>query len=62
MCDRYLNYNVSEKTDIWVGIYVLNKIMQMLGCVAYTIALARHPFEEQQKLAIINGKYYMPSE
>ena len=31
----------------------------MLGCVAFTIAFARHPFEEQQKLAIINSQYIM---
>ena len=33
MIDKYKRYNVSTKVDIW-----------MLGCVAYTLVYAQHPF------------------
>jgi AP2-associated kinase len=48
MIDQYLGYRVDTKADIW-----------MLGCVLYTICFARHPFQDAQKLAIINGHYNM---
>ena len=32
----------------------------MLGCVAYTLCYAQHPFMESQKLAICNAHYNFP--
>ena len=46
MFDKYMRWNVTTKVDIW-----------MLGCVAYTLCDALHPFQESQKLAIINANY-----
>ena len=51
MCDQYCKYNINEKVDVW-----------MLGCVLYTILFKKHPFQEAQKLAIINAHYYIPEE
>lgn len=51
MIDQYQKYTVNTKVDIW-----------MLGCVLYTLCFAKHPFQEAQKLAIVNGHYYMPDE
>ena len=49
MIDKYRRSNVSTKVDIW-----------MLGCVAYTLCYAQHPFMESQKLAICNAVYHFP--
>ena len=49
MIDKYRRANVSTKVDIW-----------MLGCVAYTLCYAQHPFMESQKLAICNAVYHFP--
>ena len=51
MIDQYLNYSVNTKVDIW-----------MLGCVLYTLWFAKHPFQEAQKLAIVNAHYSIPDE
>jgi len=32
----------------------------MLGCVLYTLCFASHPFQDAQKLAIVNAHYFMP--
>ena len=34
----------------------------MLGCVLFTILTAKHPFQDSQKLAILNGQYFYPQE
>ena len=51
MCDRYSEYPVSEKVDIW-----------SLGCVLYTMAFKEQPFFNAQKLEIINGNYNFPRD
>ena len=51
MCDRYGEYTVSEKVDIW-----------SLGCVLYTMVFKEQPFMNAQKLEIINGNYNFPEE
>lgn len=32
----------------------------MLGCVVYTMCFFQHPFQDAQKLAIVNAHYFMP--
>jgi len=51
MCDQYCKYLINEKVDVW-----------MLGCVMYTIMFKKHPFQDAQKLAIINAHYFIPFE
>lgn len=51
MCDQYCKYLINEKVDIW-----------MLGCVMYAIMFKKHPFQDAQKLAIINAHYFIPDE
>ena len=51
MCDRYGEYTVSEKVDIW-----------SLGCVLYTMVFKEQPFMNAQKLEIINGNYNFPKD
>ena len=51
MCDRYGEYTVSEKVDIW-----------SLGCVLYTMVFKEQPFMDAQKLEIINGNYNFPKD
>lgn len=48
MSDKYKNYVVNEKADIW-----------MFGCIMYTLCFYRHPFQECSKLAIVNAHYMM---
>jgi AP2-associated kinase len=33
--------------------------MWMLGCILFTLCFAKHPFQDAQKLAIMNGQYNM---
>lgn len=49
MCDQYSKHKVNEKVDIWA-----------LGCILYTLIYKRHPFQDSQKLTIINAHYYCP--
>ena len=51
MIDQYQRYPVGTKVDIW-----------MLGWVLFTLWFAKHPFQEAQKLAIVNAHYYIPDE
>ena len=51
MCDNYSKFVVNEKVDIW-----------MLGCILYTILFKKHPFQDAQKLTIINAYYNFPSD
>lgn len=51
MCDQYSKYFINEKVDVW-----------MLGCVLYTVLFRKHPFQDAQKLAIINAHYYISEE
>jgi len=49
MCDMYSKYLVNEKVDIW-----------MLGCIFYSLMYKKQPFQDAQKLSIINAHYYIP--
>ncbi|CAE6917760.1 unnamed protein product [Symbiodinium natans] len=56
MADVQLNYRkgyaITEQVDIW-----------MLGCILYTLAFYRHPFQDNATpMAIWNAKYFIPSE
>lgn len=51
MCDPYSKYPIDEKVDIW-----------MLGCILYAILFQKHPFQDAQKLTIINAHFYIPEE
>ena len=50
MLDLYSNKVVGPSGDIWA-----------LGCALYFLCFQKHPFEDAEVLAIINGKYRMPS-
>jgi len=50
MIDQYLGYKVDLKVDIW-----------MVGCTLYSLCFSRHPFQDAQKLAIVNASYLMVS-
>lgn len=56
MADVQLNsrkgYTISELVDIW-----------MLGCILFTLAFYRHPFQDNATaMAIFNAKYFIPSD
>ena len=51
MCDPYSKHPINEKVDMW-----------MLGCILYAILFQKHPFQDAQKLTIINAHYYIPDE
>ena len=50
MIDLYARYKIDFKGDSW-----------MLGCVLYTLAFCKHPFQDQTQLAIVNGHYSFPN-
>jgi AP2-associated kinase len=49
MCDVYARQEVSTKVDVW-----------MLGCILFTLAYFKHPFQNQNQLAIVNVHYFFP--
>jgi AP2-associated kinase len=49
MIDKFKRWNVNTKADIW-----------MIGCVAFTMIFAEHPFKDAQKLAICSANYNFP--
>lgn len=56
MADIELNfrkgYVINEQVDLW-----------MLGCILYTLAFYRHPFQDNATaMAITNAKYFIPSD
>jgi len=56
MADVQLNgrkgYRITELVDIW-----------MLGCILYTLAFYRHPFQDNATpMAVFNAKYVIPSD
>merc|ERR1719413_172879 len=56
MAEIELNYRngyaISEQVDMW-----------MLGCILYTLAFYRHPFQDSANaMAISNAKYFIPTE
>merc|ERR1719240_1226916 len=45
-------FEICEQVDIW-----------MLGCILYTLAFYRHPFQDNATvMAIMNAKYFIPKE
>lgn len=51
MIDQFFKYPVNEKVDIW-----------MLGCVAFSLCYFTHPFQDAQKLGIVNAFYHFPED
>lgn len=49
MCDPYLQLKVDTKADIW-----------MLGCILFSLAFYKHPFQECTTLSIVNAGYFVP--
>ena len=49
MLDTWANYPVGPAVDIWAA-----------GLVLYTICFNKHPFDDSNKLAIVNGNYRLP--
>ncbi|KAJ3324740.1 hypothetical protein HDV06_005998 [Boothiomyces sp. JEL0866] len=50
MCDLYQKKGLSEKVDIWA-----------LGVLLYKVMYYTTPFEETGKMAILNGRYIIPT-
>ena len=50
MLDTWSNFPVNQAVDIWAA-----------GLVLYSICLNKYPFEDSNKLAIVNGNYKIPS-
>ena len=51
MIDLYSRKVIDFKADIW-----------MLGCVLFSLAFFKHPFQDQPQLAIVNGYFSIPKE
>lgn len=51
LIDEYLQYNVSEKVDIWT-----------LGCLLFALLYKQHPFFDAQKSAIVKVCYNFPDQ
>ena len=51
MIDQFFKYPVNEKVDIW-----------MFGCVTYSLCYFQHPFQDAQKLGIVNASYTFPND
>jgi len=50
MLDTWSNFPVNQSVDIWAA-----------GLVLYSICFNKHPFDDSNKLAIVNGNYKIPS-
>jgi AP2-associated kinase len=51
MIDQFFKYPVNEKVDIW-----------MFGCVTFSLCYFTHPFQDAQKLGIVNAFYHFPDD
>jgi len=51
MIDQFFKFPVTEKVDIW-----------MFGCVAFSLCYFKHPFQDAQKLGIVNAFYNFPED
>ena len=51
MLDRFSKWEISTKVDSW-----------MLGWVLFALWYFKHPFQDAQKLAIINAHYFFPTD
>jgi len=50
MLDTWSNFPVNQAVDIWAA-----------GLVLYSICFNKHPFDDSNKLAIVNGNYKIPA-
>ncbi|XP_050532140.1 cyclin-G-associated kinase [Daktulosphaira vitifoliae] len=50
MIDTWSNFEIGSAVDVWA-----------LGCVCYALCFNKHPFEDSNKLAIINGRFVIPT-
>ena len=50
MLDTWSNFPINQAVDIWAA-----------GLVLYAVCFNKHPFEDSNKLAIVNGNYKIPS-
>ena len=50
MLDTWSNFPINQAVDIWAA-----------GLVLYAVCFNKHPFEDSNKLAIVNGNYRIPS-
>jgi len=50
MLDTWSNFPVNQAVDVWAA-----------GCVLFSICYNKHPFQDSNKLAIVNGNYKIPS-
>jgi len=55
MADIELNYRIGYTIDTQVDIW-------MLGCILYTLAFYRHPFQDCPNGGGANGKYFIPDD
>lgn len=46
MIDTWSNHEIGTAVDVWA-----------LGCVCYALCCNRHPFEDSNKLAILNARF-----
>ena len=51
MIDLYARRVIDTKADVW-----------MLGCILYSLAFFKHPFQDQPQLAIVNGFFTIPRD
>lgn len=50
MVDLYSDLPLDTRSDVWA-----------LGCMLYALAFLKHPFQDNGPLAILSGKYKLPS-
>lgn len=46
MIDTWSNHEIGTAVDVWA-----------LGCICYALCCNRHPFEDSNKLAILNARF-----
>lgn len=51
MIDKYKKWKVDLKVDVW-----------MIGWVLFALCFFKHPFQDAQKLAILNAHYFFPND
>ena len=49
MLDTWSNYPINQAVDIWAA-----------GLVLYSVCFNKHPFDDSNKLAIVNGNFKIP--
>jgi cyclin G-associated kinase len=49
MLDLWSNYPIDEHVDLWA-----------LGCLLFALNFGQHPFQDSNKLAIVNANFSLP--